>query len=127
LEELATALLEIINEQNRPPVEVSISSASPSPPQPEINANSRNAVSQQMGRDMPYATEFDLGTLELEQLFDTFDWEIEQTEQAEVADLEQRFDEFDRALDAQQLDRRVKPKPASQTKRSGLGFAPQKR
>jgi hypothetical protein len=103
-EELATALLEIINQQTRPPVEVSTTSASPSPPQPDINANSRNAVSQQMGTDMPYATVFDLGTveLELEQLFDTFDREIEQTEQANVADLEQRFDEFDRALDGQQ-------------------------
>jgi len=128
LEELATALLEIINQQTRPPVEVSTSSASPSPPQPDINANSRNAFSQQMGTDMPYATVFDLGTveLELEQLFDTFDREIEQTEQANVADLEQRFDEFDRALDAQQSDSPVKSKPASQTKRSGLGFAPKK-
>ncbi|MEG5047122.1 hypothetical protein [Microcoleus sp. B4-C1] len=128
LEELAAALLEIINQQTRPPVEVSTSSASPSPPQPEINANSRNAVSQQMGTDMPYATVFDLGTveLELEQLFDTFDREIEETEQANVVDLEQRFDEFDRALDAQQSDSPVKSKPASQTKRSGLGFAPKK-
>lgn len=129
LEELATALLEIINQQSRPPVEVSTSSASLSPPQPEINANPRNAVSQQMGTDMPYATVFDLGTveLELEQLFDTFDREIEETKQANVADLEQRFDEFDRALDAQQSDSKVKPKPASPTKRSGLGFTPKKR
>ncbi|MBD2503169.1 hypothetical protein [Anabaena azotica] len=100
LEELATALLEIINQQNRPPVEVTTSSTNLSPPQPEINANSGNTVSQQMGFNMPYATEFDLGTMELEQLFDTFDREIEQTEPAKVVDLEQRFEEFDRALDA---------------------------
>lgn len=35
LEELATALLEIINEQNRQPVEFSATSANPSPPNPK--------------------------------------------------------------------------------------------
>ncbi|QSJ14838.1 hypothetical protein JYQ62_23485 [Nostoc sp. UHCC 0702] len=100
LEELATALLEIINQQNRPSVEVATGSTNLSLPQPEINANSGNTVSQQISLDMPYATEFDLGTIELEQLFDTFDREIEQTEPAKVIDLKQRFEEFDHALDA---------------------------
>lgn len=100
LKELATALLETINQQNRPPVEVATGSTILSPPQPEINANSGNTVSQQMGLNMPYATEFNLGTIELEQLFDTVDREIEQTEPAKVVNLEQRFEEFDRALNA---------------------------
>ncbi|MEL6440791.1 MAG: hypothetical protein AAFQ80_16235 [Cyanobacteria bacterium J06621_8] len=68
-----------------------------------------HAIFDRMGKNMAYATTFDVGTVELEQLFDEFDSTLDAEEQANQdssfaealsnLELEQRFDEFDRALD----------------------------
>ncbi|MDJ0590879.1 MAG: hypothetical protein QNJ72_12920 [Pleurocapsa sp. MO_226.B13] len=71
-------------------------------------------IFDRLGKNMAYATTFDVGTIELEQLFDEFDRTLELEEQERKVDsvsqvqsdrnweLEQRFDEFDRALELEE-------------------------
>ena len=71
-----------------------------------------------LGKNMAYATTFDVGTVELEQLFDEFDRTLEQAERKQTSDsveqqrqnleLEKRFDEFDRVLDRQEQAKTTK-------------------
>ncbi|HAC65490.1 MAG TPA: hypothetical protein DCF68_18655, partial [Cyanothece sp. UBA12306] len=74
--------------------------------------NNPHAIFDRMGKNMAYATTFDVGTIELEQLFDEFDSTLDQEEQVNQShsfsqrqdnlELEQRFDEFDRALELEE-------------------------
>ncbi|MDH6083610.1 hypothetical protein [Umezakia ovalisporum] len=74
--------------------------------------NNPHAIFDRMGKNMAYATTFDVGTIELEQLFDEFNRTLDQQEQLNQGDslsqtqgnleLEQRFDELDRALQLEQ-------------------------
>ncbi|MGK7953863.1 MAG: hypothetical protein AB4063_01135 [Crocosphaera sp.] len=74
--------------------------------------NNPHAIFDRMGNNMAYATTFDVGTIELEKLFDDFDSTLDQEEQVNQShsfsqkqdnlELEQRFDQFDRALELEE-------------------------
>ena len=81
--------------------------------------NNPHAIFDRMGKNMAYATAFDLGTIELEQLFDEFDRTLDREEIGNKGDsvaqrqsdrnleLEQRFDEFDRTLEIEEQEKDV--------------------
>ena len=87
--------------------------ATPSTPQTQSTSDRHNphAIFDRLGKNMAYATTFDVGTIELEQLFDEFDRSLDR-EQPDSgnsvpqtqrnSELEQRFDELDRSLDRQE-------------------------
>jgi len=91
--------------------ETSAKSVSPQPESERVQ-NNPHAIFDRMGKNIAYATTFDLGTIELEQLFDEFDRTLELEEQVNRGnslsqaqgdlELKQRFDEFDRALELEE-------------------------
>ena len=98
-------------EENTNPGETAATSLSPQEESRNLQ-NNPHAVFDSMGKNMAYATTFDLGTIELEQLFDEFDCTLDKQEQVNKSDslsqaqgnleLEQRFDEFDCALELEE-------------------------
>ncbi len=106
-EDIPTILAELnTNSEEKPPTITS--------PQLESKSDRNNphAIFDQMGKNMAYATAFDFGTIELEQLFDEFDQTLDQEEQVNKGhsvsleqsnlELEQRFHEFDQTLDQEE-------------------------
>ncbi len=87
--------------------------------------NNPHDIFDRMGKNMAYATTFDVGTIELEQLFDEFDRTLDREEQAnqdnavsqeqDDLELERRFDEFDRTLDREE-NRKAATKSTAQAK-----------
>ncbi|MEL6501611.1 MAG: hypothetical protein AAFQ23_09435 [Cyanobacteria bacterium J06623_1] len=81
-----------------------------SPAPPESDRQNPHAIFDRLGKNMAFATNFDVGTIELEELFTEFDHTLDRQEKADrdssVTEassnlaLAQRFDEFDRILEA---------------------------